>query len=86
MIIFLRRVNKYRCNFRLENNSSEECIQALRNLVLLVGSMTSCGYIELKPLSASSGALFQMPNFSVPQPTGKGKYGIILFSHYFIIF
>ena len=57
---------------RMEHNTTEEAIQALRNLVLLVGSLTSCGYIELKPKTTSSGSLFQMPGFTVPQPTGKG--------------
>ena len=58
---------------RMELNAAEEAIQALRNLVLLVGSLTTCGYIELKPGTASSGSLFQMPGFFVPQPTGKGE-------------
>ena len=56
----------------METDQSEEAIQALRNLVLLVGSLTTCGFIELKPSTASAGTLFQMPGFSVPQPAGKG--------------
>lgn len=58
---------------RMESDQSEESIQALRNLVLLVGSLTTCGFIELKPSSASGGGLFQMPGFTIPQPTGKGR-------------
>ena len=57
----------------MEQDESEEAIQALRNLVLLVGSLTTCGFIELKPTTTSSGSLFQMPGFTVPQPAGKGE-------------
>ncbi|CAH1794598.1 unnamed protein product [Owenia fusiformis] len=57
---------------RMENDLSEEAKQALRNLVLLVGSLTTCGFIEIKPSSASTGSLFQMPGFSLPTPAGKG--------------
>ncbi|XP_074647224.1 WD repeat and FYVE domain-containing protein 3-like [Tubulanus polymorphus] len=57
---------------RLEQDTSEEAKQALRNLVLLVGSLTTCGFIELKPSSASTGSLFQLPGFVLPQPSGKG--------------
>ena len=57
----------------MEQDESEESIQALRNLVLLVGSLTTCGFIELKPSTTSSGSLFQMPGFTVPHPTGKGN-------------
>ena len=58
---------------RLELDETEEAIQALRNLVLLVGSLTTCGFTEIKPSQASSGSLFQIPGFSLPQPTGKGR-------------
>ena len=59
---------------RLELDESEEAIQALRNLVLLVGSLTTCGFTEIKPNQASSGSLFQIPGFSLPQPMGKGRW------------
>ncbi|XP_023930684.1 WD repeat and FYVE domain-containing protein 3 [Lingula anatina] len=57
---------------RLEQDEDEETRQALRNLVLLMGSLTTCGYIELKPTQASTGSLYQMPGFTLPQPAGKG--------------
>ncbi|KAL4240237.1 WD repeat and FYVE domain-containing protein 3 [Mactra antiquata] len=57
---------------RLELDTSDEAVQALRNLVLLVGSLTTCGYTEMKPSTASSGSLYQIPGFSLPQPAGKG--------------
>ena len=60
------------CVVRIEHDRSEEAIQALRNLLLLVGSLTTCGYVELKPSTASAGSLFQMPGFTIPQPVGKG--------------
>lgn len=31
-----------------------------------------CGYMELKPSQASTGSLFQMSGFQLPQPSGKG--------------
>ena len=58
----------------MEQDEKEEAVQALRNLVLLVGSLTTCGFIELKAGSTSSGSLFQMPGFTVPQPSGKGAF------------
>lgn len=62
------------CVFKsMEKTETEESMQALRNLVLLVGSLSTCGYIELKP-NAKTGALFQMPGFTVPQPSGNGEY------------
>lgn len=58
--------------FRLELDTCLESQQALRNLLVLVGSLTTCGYIEIKP-SHSTGSLYQMPGFSLPQPAGKGN-------------
>ncbi|CAI9723395.1 repeat and FYVE domain-containing 3-like isoform X2 [Octopus vulgaris] len=57
---------------KLELSPGEDSQQALRNLVLLVGSLTTCGFVELKPGQASTGSLFLMPGFTVPQATGKG--------------
>ena len=31
-----------------------------------------CGYIELRPSQASTGSLFQLQGFVLPQPSGKG--------------
>ncbi|XP_056017801.1 WD repeat and FYVE domain-containing protein 3-like isoform X2 [Ostrea edulis] len=57
---------------RLDRDDGEESQQALRNLVLLLGTLTTSGYTEIKPSQACSGSLFKMPGFSVPQPVGKG--------------
>ncbi|XP_029841953.2 WD repeat and FYVE domain-containing protein 3 [Ixodes scapularis] len=57
---------------RLEQNSSQEACEALRNLAVLMTSLTTCGYFELKPSQASTGSLFQIPGFTLPQPSGKG--------------
>ncbi|XP_063602948.1 WD repeat and FYVE domain-containing protein 3-like [Penaeus indicus] len=57
---------------RLEADTSDESREALRNLVLLVSSLSYCGYIELKPSTASIGSLFHMPGFSLPVPSGRG--------------
>ncbi|GFQ88429.1 WD repeat and FYVE domain-containing protein 3 [Trichonephila clavata] len=56
---------------RLEQNTSEEACEALRNIVLLIASLTSCGYIELKPSLASTGSLFQLPGFQLPHSSGS---------------
>ncbi|XP_035824115.1 WD repeat and FYVE domain-containing protein 3 isoform X2 [Aplysia californica] len=58
---------------KLEQDSAEESVQALRNLVLLVGSLTTCGFTEMKPSHSNTGSLFQMPGFAVPTPSGKEK-------------
>ncbi|XP_068245244.1 WD repeat and FYVE domain-containing protein 3 isoform X2 [Palaemon carinicauda] len=57
---------------RLEGNTADESREALRNLVLLVSSLSYCGYVELKPSSASIGSLFHMPGFTLPVPSGRG--------------
>ncbi|XP_014681660.1 PREDICTED: WD repeat and FYVE domain-containing protein 3-like isoform X2 [Priapulus caudatus] len=57
---------------RLEQDRKQETADALRNLVLLVSSLSLCGYVELRPTQASTGSLYQMPGFSLPQPSGNG--------------
>ncbi|XP_050700499.1 WD repeat and FYVE domain-containing protein 3-like isoform X2 [Eriocheir sinensis] len=57
---------------RLEADTSDESREALRNLVLLVSSLSYCGYVELKPTSASVGSLFHIPGFTLPVPSGRG--------------
>jgi len=59
----------------MEKTDSEESMQALRNLVLLIGSLSTCGFVELKP-NAKADCLYQMPGFTVPQPTGSGQSGV----------
>ena len=61
---------------RLELDTCEEAVQALRNLLLLVGSLTTCGYTEIKPSTASSGSIYQIPGFALPQPAGKGNFDV----------
>ncbi|UYV62149.1 WDFY3 [Cordylochernes scorpioides] len=55
---------------RMEQDESQDACQALRNLVLLIASLATCGHLELKPSQASS--LFQIPSFQLPQPSGQG--------------
>ncbi|KAG8229679.1 hypothetical protein J437_LFUL010268 [Ladona fulva] len=45
---------------RLEQDSSAEAQEAIRNLVLIVASLTMCGYIELKPSQASLALFFNI--------------------------
>ncbi|KAL3875787.1 hypothetical protein ACJMK2_033704 [Sinanodonta woodiana] len=57
---------------KLEQDPLEDSQQALRNLVLLIGSLTNCGYTEIKPSQSSNASLFQIPGFYLPHPVGKG--------------
>ncbi|KAK2725772.1 hypothetical protein QYM36_000305, partial [Artemia franciscana] len=57
----------------VENDSSAEAQEAVRNLVLLVASLATCGFSEIRPSpGAGAGSIFQMPGFTVPQPAGRG--------------
>lgn len=58
---------------KLESEKSVEAGEAMRNLVLMIPSLAMCGQTELKPSQASSGSLFQIPGFVLPQPSGKGS-------------
>lgn len=60
-------------SFRMEQETTREAQDAVRNLVLMISSLTMCGFIELKPSQASMGSLFQMPGFSLPQSSGRGR-------------
>ncbi|KAG1679752.1 WD repeat and FYVE domain-containing protein 3 [Nymphon striatum] len=57
---------------RLEQDGSQEAVDALRNLLLLVSTLSMCGYIELKPSQASIASLYQISGFQLPQPLGQG--------------
>jgi hypothetical protein len=50
-------------------------VEASRNLVLLIASLSFCGHTELKPASstAPSTFLFQMENFQMPEPENNGE-------------
>ena len=50
-----------------------ESQEALRNLVFLVSSLTTCGFHEVRPMTFSAGSIFQLPNFVIPTPLGKGS-------------
>ena len=52
-------------------------LQALRNLVLLVGSLTTCGYEQIDP-AYDSNSVFKLDNFTVPKPLGKGRVPVYM--------
>lgn len=58
---------------RAEHDTVVESQEALRNLVFLVSSLSTCGFHEVRPMAFSTGSLFQLPNFSIPTPLGKGS-------------
>ena len=51
------------------DEESSDGADALRNLVLLVASLTTCGFIELKPTAPTTG---NQPGFRLPRPMGRG--------------
>ncbi|XP_012287062.1 WD repeat and FYVE domain-containing protein 3 isoform X1 [Orussus abietinus] len=57
---------------RLEQDEKAEAQDAIRNLVLMLASLTMCGHTELKPSQTSMGSLFQMLGFTLPQPSNRG--------------
>ncbi|RZF45662.1 hypothetical protein LSTR_LSTR010613 [Laodelphax striatellus] len=57
---------------KLEQEKPPESTEAIRNLVLMIASLSMCGYTELKPSPASMGSLFQILGFTLPQPAGRG--------------
>lgn len=56
----------------MENERNIDAQESIRNLALMVTSLCMCGFIELKPSQASTGSLFQMQGFTLPQPSGRG--------------
>ena len=55
-------------DLKVDEDSSDGA-DALRNLVLLVASLTTCGFIELKPTAPTTG---NQPGFRLPRPMGRG--------------
>ena len=61
-------------NFSMNIDEDEETREAMRNLVLLVASLTFCGHIQLKMSSvATSTSLYQLESFEIPEPQNKGS-------------
>ena len=60
----------------LEEKESKEANEAMRNLVLLVASLSFCGHTELKSSSVTdivSSSLFQLASFELPKPENRGS-------------
>ena len=61
---------------RLEKSSVEdtESNEAIRNLVLLVASLSFCNHKELPvPTSTADNSLYQLESFRMPKPENKGE-------------
>ncbi len=59
---------------RIDSTTDEESKEALRNLVLLIASLTFCGHADLKmPSSIVSAALYQLDSFEQPEPVNRGS-------------
>ncbi|KAF7990932.1 hypothetical protein HCN44_000737 [Aphidius gifuensis] len=70
--IFLSEFLLKNASSRLEQDDKIEAQDAIRNLVLMLASLTMCGHTELKPSQASMGSLFQILGFTLPQPSNRG--------------
>nr|XP_032805834.1 WD repeat and FYVE domain-containing protein 3-like isoform X3 [Petromyzon marinus] len=57
---------------RLEDCEGEECSDTLRDLIMLVASLTTCGATELRATTGGSARAFVLPGFILPQPSGRG--------------
>ncbi|XP_050428058.1 WD repeat and FYVE domain-containing protein 3 [Adelges cooleyi] len=57
----------------LENDESNEAQEAMRNLVLIIASLSMSGYSELKPDPDNTDSRFQHLGFTIPQPKGPGQ-------------
>ncbi|CAG7725994.1 unnamed protein product [Allacma fusca] len=55
---------------KLEQDLTSESQEAIRNLVLVVASLTMCGFTSLRPNVPNS--LFPLPTFQMPPPGTKG--------------
>ena len=58
----------------IDEEEDEETREAMRNLVLLVASLTFCGHTQLKlSTAATSTTLYQLESFEIPEPQNKGS-------------
>ncbi|KAL7045561.1 hypothetical protein ACKWTF_002261 [Chironomus riparius] len=55
-----------------EKDQSSETEAAIRNLVFMIASLCMCGFQELQPNPNSTGSLFKMQGFQMPQTTSRG--------------
>ena len=61
---------------KLEQDDQPEASEAIRNLVLLVASLTFCGHTELPMTSvhtSGQSSLYQLPDFEMPAPENRGS-------------
>ena len=59
---------------KTEKDTDLESSEAVRNLVLLVASLTFCGHTELPPPTAAvTSSLYQLPGFTTPVPENRGS-------------
>ena len=62
----------------LEKRDDDEAKEALRNVILLMQSLTMCGFLDLAP-SLTDGGPFQDEEFEVPVPTGNGMTKFVVY-------
>ncbi|XP_050525205.1 WD repeat and FYVE domain-containing protein 3 isoform X2 [Daktulosphaira vitifoliae] len=57
----------------LENDESSDALEAIRNLVLIIASLSMSGFTELKPEENNTDLTSQNSGFIIPQPKGPGQ-------------
>ena len=71
--IVLVEINDSEFLLKLEQDSEPESSEAIRNLVLLVASLTFCGHTELNTTISTQSSLYQLPDFEMPVPENRGS-------------
>ena len=75
-LLRLEKVNESEEALMSDVSDKGEANEAIRNLVLLVASLSFCGHQELRPSSiqdVSAISLFQLSTFELPEPENKGS-------------
>lgn len=65
-------LSEFLLKLEAERTRNTDAMAALRNLVLMVASLSMCGYIELHPSQSQNNSLFQMKGFQMPQSCSRG--------------
>lgn len=61
------------CRLEQERSKNSDAQAAIRNLVLMIASLCTCGFHELRPSANQTNTLFQMQGFQVPQANSRGS-------------
>lgn len=65
-------LSEFLLKLEAERSRNSDAMAALRNLVLMIASLSMCGFIELHPAPSQNNSLFQMKGFQMPQASSHG--------------